>query len=214
MREQLGSEQLSSVIQALEELEKLALIDSQVVCEWVGPAAELDPSFSSFSPQLQGLVHRNLIALWAMGWFRSQGRPMSTDLTIQGTAANPIEVLPSQRLSWVSSLELKGYTGSSIDGLAGFTSLRNLALSAEHLTALPRDIDKLEQLQHLKLDCPALTTLPSTFGFLDNLRELTIAASRIQQFPSALLQCQRLEELQSDPLCSQPFRILSACFPS
>lgn len=73
--------------------------------------------------------------------------------------------------------------------------LTKLYLSANNLSSLSADIEKLQALTILELNDNALTSLPDTIGSLRQLAKLNISRNKLQQLPDSFYQLKELRQL-------------------
>ncbi|EMF80705.1 leucine rich repeat protein [Leptospira weilii serovar Topaz str. LT2116] len=73
--------------------------------------------------------------------------------------------------------------------------VRQLDLAAKGLTALPKEIGQLRNLQTLNLGSNRLTIIPEEIAQLRNLQELYAYGNRLTTFPEEITQLQKLQGL-------------------
>eukprot|EP01117_Protostelium_nocturnum_P016620 TRINITY_DN6624_c0_g1_i2.p1 TRINITY_DN6624_c0_g1~~TRINITY_DN6624_c0_g1_i2.p1 ORF type:complete len:1223 (-),score=447.26 TRINITY_DN6624_c0_g1_i2:317-3985(-) len=79
-----------------------------------------------------------------------------------------------------------------------FSNLKELCLSNNRITSVPREISKLSSLKILLLDNNLISDFPDSFFELKNLRILRLSSNRLKRIPQEFVQFQKLESLHAN----------------
>jgi len=79
--------------------------------------------------------------------------------------------------------------------IANFKHLKTLNLSGNQITVLPEEIGQLPKLENLIISRNLLASLPKSLGKLKNLKELDASGNHIKEFPVSLAQLNHLNSV-------------------
>ena len=90
--------------------------------------------------------------------------------------------------------------------IANFKALKTLNISGNQITSLPEEIGQLTKLENLIVSKNLLSSLPKSLGKLRNLKELDASGNHIKDFPVSLAQLNHLNlvDLSSNKIKSIP----------
>uniref|UniRef100_A0A8C9XC22 protein-serine/threonine phosphatase n=1 Tax=Sander lucioperca TaxID=283035 RepID=A0A8C9XC22_SANLU len=152
-------------------------------------------AFSSAGPQSQTYYVSFDSFTEHLRWYRHAAKMVSQRINSVDLSCCSLEQLPPNLFYSHDLTHLNLKHNFLPGGLDGFSRLRSLNLSNNHLGQFPLAICDIPMLTEVNLSCNYLTCVPSSVGAMNNLQTFLLDGNSLDELPNELGSLQRLSYL-------------------